>query len=68
MTDPPHDTDTSDDDGTKYDYESPTGIPRWVKVVGIVLAILALLVVIMLLVGDGGHSPRRHGLATVVAS
>jgi hypothetical protein len=44
----------------RYEDESSTRIPRWVKVVGIILAVVALLAVIMLLVG-GGHSPRRHG-------
>jgi len=66
MTDPAHDPDTSDDDGTQYDYESNTGIPRWVKVAGIVLAVLALLVIVVLLVGGGDHGPRRHGLAAPV--
>jgi hypothetical protein len=36
----------------------PVGVPRWVKVSGIVAAVAALLVVIMLL---AGHGPGRHG-------
>lgn len=44
----------------RYDDESSTGVPRWVKVAGIILAVVALLVVVVLLVG-GGHGPRRHG-------
>jgi hypothetical protein len=44
-----------------YDRESAGGIPRWVKVVGIIVAVLALLVAVMLLVGGGDHGPRRHG-------
>lgn len=39
-----------------------TGIPRWVKVLGLVaLVLLLLLVVVMLVGGDGGgHGPGRH--------
>lgn len=60
MTDQPRRPDAGDDDGKRYDDEPSTGIPRWVRVVGIILAVAALLVVIVLLVG-GGHGPRRHG-------
>jgi len=60
MTDRPRRPESSDDRWMRYEDESSTGIPRWLKVVGIILAVVALLVVIMLLVG-GGHSPRRHG-------
>ncbi len=59
MTDRPRRPEPSDS-WMRYDDESSTGIPRWVKVIGIILAVVALLAVIMLLVG-GGHSPRRHG-------
>ena len=37
------------------------GIPRWVKVLGIVVAVVVLLVVATMFIGSGGHSPRRHG-------
>ena len=36
-----------------------TGTPRWVKVTGLLVAVLALLVVVMLLL-PGGHGPSRH--------
>jgi hypothetical protein len=36
------------------------GIPRWVRVSGIIVLVVILLVVVMLLLG-GGHRPRRHG-------
>jgi hypothetical protein len=42
------------------------GIPRWVKVFGILALVVALLVVVMLLIGGGGHGPQRHGGAGVV--
>jgi len=45
-----------------YDHESRTGLPRWVKVAGIVLAVVALLVVVMMLIGGGVHRPTfNHG-------
>jgi hypothetical protein len=45
-------------------YERREGLPRWLKVAGIVLVLVVLLVVVFLLVtGGGDHGPRRHGLA-----
>lgn len=47
---------------TKPDHQSPPGMPRWVKVLGIVALVLILLLVILMLVADpdGGHGPSRH--------
>ncbi len=50
----------TDDHDNRYEHEPATRIPRWVKVAGIVVAVLALLVVIAMLVGGGGHGPGRH--------
>jgi hypothetical protein len=61
MTDRPRSPEPGDDSGMVYDREPTTGIPRRVKVVGIVLAVVALVVVVVLLVGGGGHGPQRHG-------
>jgi hypothetical protein len=55
MADLPPDRDT----GVGPDRGSPTGVPRWVKVFGIIGIVVVLLVVIMLLAG-GGHGPGRH--------
>jgi hypothetical protein len=53
MTDPSRRYETSDE---------ATGIPRWVKLAGIVAAVVVLVVVVLMLVGGGeGHRPRRHG-------
>ena len=39
------------------------GAPRWVKVSGIIVIVLALLVAIILVTGIGGdHGPGRHAL------
>ena len=37
----------------------PPGVPRWVKALGVVLALFVLLLAIRLTVG-GEHSPGRH--------
>jgi hypothetical protein len=38
--------------------------PRWVKVIGVVLAVGVVLVVVLILTGRGGsHGPGRHALA-----
>jgi hypothetical protein len=36
------------------------GMPRWVKVSGIVTLVLALLVVVVMLATGGSHGPGRH--------
>lgn len=38
------------------------GIPRWVKVSGIIVIVVALLVIVLLILGGGpgGHGPRLH--------
>lgn len=45
----------------KADRESPPSTPRWVKVLGIIALIVALLIVIALVTDLGGpHGPGRH--------
>lgn len=39
--------------------EPATGMPRWVKVFGIITAVVVLLLVIILLIGSN-HGPSRH--------
>jgi hypothetical protein len=39
-------------------------MPRWVKVSGLIVVLLAVLVgVLLVLGGPGGHGPGRHALA-----
>lgn len=45
---------------TGPDGEATTGPPRWVKVFGIVLAVVVLLLAVVLLTGGGNHGPSRH--------
>jgi hypothetical protein len=60
MADPPRSRDPGDAAaGVAAEGGSPPGMPRWVKVSGIIVAVLVLLLVIVLLI-SGGHGPRRH--------
>ncbi|WP_156184819.1 hypothetical protein [Allosalinactinospora lopnorensis] len=44
------------------DQPPDTGVPRWVKVAGVIVGVLVLLVVVMALIGGGlgNHGPDRH--------
>jgi hypothetical protein len=59
MADPPGYRNPGEDADVGADRGSPPGMPRWVKVSGIIVAVLVLLLVIVLLV-SGGHGPGRH--------
>jgi hypothetical protein len=63
MTDRPGFHESGDDRGTEYERDPSIGIPRWIKVAGIVVAVVVLLVAVVLLLngGGGGHGPSRHG-------
>lgn len=37
-----------------------TGAPRWVKVFGIIAAVLVLLIIAVMFIGGGEHGPGRH--------
>ena len=52
----------SDHVGAETDRDAPPGMPRWVKVTGVVAIVLVLLVGVLLLFGNGpgGHGPGRH--------
>ncbi len=54
---------SSDIDGIGRDADrgSPPGLPRWVKVLGLV--VVAALVLVALLLLGGGHGPARHASA-----
>ena len=56
MADPPNDPGAGTD---PHDFV-PTGAPRWVKVSGIIAAVLVLLVLIVMLASGGRHGPGRH--------
>ena len=53
----------SDDDTARGSIPEYPGMPRWVKISGIIALVLVLLVGIMLVTGLGGsHGPGRHVL------
>ena len=57
MTDPT----SNPDSPPAVDCATPPGMPRWVKVTGIVVGILILLFVVLQLTGVAGqHGPGRH--------
>ncbi len=63
MTDSPRDPYA----GVGPDNESSTGMPRWVKVFGIIALVVVLLVVVVLLTRGTDHGPGRHfGLGDLV--
>ena len=59
MTDPPRLPDPECSSGGARG-ERPPGVPRWVKVSGIVVAILVLALVAIVFVAGGNHGPGRH--------
>jgi hypothetical protein len=59
MTDLPSD-DSRDGPRGGPDRASPPGIPRWVKVSGIIAAVVVALLVVVALVAGGEHGPSRH--------
>ncbi len=63
MAAPSRSPDTGDIAGLTPSRTSTTsypGMPRWVKVSGIVVLVLVLLVVGAMVVGGGQHGPMRH--------
>jgi len=44
----------------REDPANDTGIPRWVKILGIIALVVILLLGVMLVSGPGGHGPGRH--------
>jgi hypothetical protein len=59
MADPPRYPNTDNDTGVGPERGSATGTPRWVKVLGIIVAVLILLFVILIFAG--GHDPSMWG-------
>ncbi len=45
---------------TVVDTSTPPGMPRWVKVSGIITICLILLLVAAMAFSGGGHGPARH--------
>jgi hypothetical protein len=59
MTDPPP---YPTGEGPKVDQDAAAGLPRWVKVSGIIFGVLVVLLIVLGLTGLlGGHGPWQHG-------
>ena len=48
------------DDPADYAETEPPGVPRWVKVAGLLAVILLLMLVVVMLLSGGDHGPGRH--------
>lgn len=59
MVDPPQEPGTRDKTGELPGRTPAAGVPRWVKVSGVIAVIAVLLFLVMLLV-PGDHGPGRH--------
>ena len=46
------------DASIRSDHETPPGMPKWVKVSGIIIIVFILVGAVLLL--SGGHGPGRH--------
>jgi len=59
VADPPRYPDTGDDTGAGLDRGSASGTPRWVKVLGVIIAIAMVLLFVVLhltdTLGPGAH-------------
>ena len=66
MASTPRESADRGEDGAGTDQEA-AGAPRWVKIFGIIILIVALLVAVMVLTGIGGeHGPGRHTSAASI--
>lgn len=68
-TNPPSAPEAGDDSGGRLRASmpaTPPRTPRWVLVLGAIVAILVLLLVGMMVFGDGEHGPSRHAPAEQV--
>ena len=64
---PPY-PDADDEIDVRTDRESPPGVPRWLKVSGLIALALAVLILVLLLIVGGRHGPGRHALETDTAA
>lgn len=60
MTDPPRYPDALSDSGADPDRGTPPGMPRWVKVSGLIVGVVVLALIAIMIIGGGDHGPSRH--------
>ncbi len=59
MADPSHSPETGDNAGRGRDREATSGTPRWIVIVGIVIAVVLLGLIVFLHL-SGAIGPRAH--------
>jgi hypothetical protein len=60
MADTPGHPPTRRDRNLRSGPEQPSGMPRWVKVFGITVAVLLTVTILIMLLSGGQHGPGRH--------
>lgn len=60
--------DTEEEAADVSNGERPRGMPRWVKVIGLVVGIGILLVILVMMVGGVEHGPQLHGAGSDAAA
>jgi hypothetical protein len=61
MTEPPIDPQAESDRGHESAGGGHPGLPRWVTMSAIVVALLVLALVVVMVIVGGDHGPGRHG-------
>lgn len=60
MTDRPTQPDSTSDTGSDTARGAPPGLPRWVKVAGLIIGILLVALAAIMAIAGGDHGPGRH--------
>lgn len=59
-------TESQEPDNPDGEIAPPPGVPRWVKISGLVVLVVAVVLVVVMLVVGGEHGPGQHtGAASV---
>lgn len=63
MAQPPFPSGTTPEPRHDPSEVGPPGLPRWLKVSGLVVVVLVALVLVVMLITGGDHGPGRHASA-----
>jgi hypothetical protein len=59
-------TESQEPDNPDGEIAPPPGVPRWVKISGLVVLVVAVVLVVVMLVVGGEHGPGQHSGAASV--